>query len=238
MKKLVLTAAAVLLAVSANAKVGIVAGLTSATTSINDAYNDIAVAKTANKYHAGLVYELNLPLGLSVQPGIIYNVKGQSVKDNIALAGQKADISIDTNTGYLEVPVRVAWGMNFGLFKPFVFAEPFVGYALTTETVSQFKDAATKEAFDKLASMAGTSLDTKKDDPNRWANRNRFEYGVGLGAGVKVLDFVALSVKYYWDLGQVYKESDTKPSVSAGTMYNAVKEQKCSGISASVTLYF
>ena len=85
MKKLVLTAAAVLLAVSANAKVGIVAGLTSATTSINDAYNDIAVAKTANKYHAGLVYELNLPLGLSVQPGIIYNVKGQSVKDNIAL---------------------------------------------------------------------------------------------------------------------------------------------------------
>lgn len=223
MKKLVLTAAAVLLAVSANAKVGIVAGLTSATTSINDAYNDIAVAKTANKYHAGLVYELNLPLGLSVQPGIIYNVKGQSVKDNIALAGQKADISIDTNTGYLEVPVRVAWGMNFGLFKPFVFAEPFVGYALTTETV---------------ASLAGTSLDTKKDDPNRWANRNRFEYGVGLGAGVKVLDFVALSVKYYWDLGQVYKESDTKPSVSAETMYNAVKEQKCSGISASVTLYF
>lgn len=37
MKKLVLTAAAVLMAVSANAKVGIVAGLTSATTSINDA---------------------------------------------------------------------------------------------------------------------------------------------------------------------------------------------------------
>lgn len=238
MKKLVLTAAAVLLAVSANAKVGIVAGLTSATTSINDAYNDIAVAKTANKYHAGLVYELNLPFGLSVQPGIIYNVKGQSVKDNIALAGQNAEISIDTNTGYLEVPVRVAWGMNFGLFKPFVFAEPFVGYALTTETVSKFKDTATKEAFNKVASLAGTSLDTKNDDPNRWVDRNRFEYGVGLGAGVKVLDFVALSVKYYWDLGEVYKESDSASSVSAGAMYNAVKEQKCSGISASVILYF
>ena len=80
MKKLVLTAAAVLMAVSANAKVGIVAGLTSATTSINDAYKDIAVAKTANKYHAGLVYDLNLPLGLSVQPGIIYNVRDSQLR--------------------------------------------------------------------------------------------------------------------------------------------------------------
>ena len=89
-----------------------------------------------------------------------------------------------------------------------------------------------------MASLAGTSLDTKNDDPNRWVDRNRFEYGVGLGAGVKVLDFVALSVKYYWDLGEVYKESDNASSVSAGAMYKAVKEQKCSGISASVTLYF
>ena len=231
MKKLVLTAAAVLLAVSANAKVGIVAGLTSATTSINDAYNDIAVAKTANKYHAGLVYELNLPLGLSVQPGIIYNVKGQSVKDNIALAGQKADISIDTNTGYLEVPVRVAWGIDLGLFKPYVFAEPYLGYAINTETTTEIKDAAAAEI---LNSTMGTQLESK----NEWDARNRLEYGVGLGAGVRLLKFASLSVKYFWEFGNLYKEGEKSPNISTEQMVNAFKEQKASGIAASLTIYF
>ena len=100
MKRLILTAVAALaLTVSANAQIGIVAGLTSASTSIDEAYNDIAVAKTANKYHFGLVYNLDLPFGLSVQPGILYNVKGQSLNDNITAFGQSADITINTSTG-------------------------------------------------------------------------------------------------------------------------------------------
>ena len=239
MKRLILTAVAALaLTVSANAQIGIVAGLTSASTSIDEAYNDIAVAKTANKYHFGLVYNLDLPFGLSVQPGILYNVKGQSLNDNITAFGQSADITINTSTGYVEVPVRVAWGMDFGIVEPFVFVEPFLGYAVTTETVSSFKDDATKKAISKLASAAGMKLDTASDDPNRWDDRNRLEYGVGLGAGIKVLNRIALSAKYYWDLGQVYKDSDSNSSITAGAMYKAISSQKCSGIAATLTLYF
>ncbi len=244
MKKIILSAMAVMLfAFSANAQLGIVAGVTSASTDINSAYNDIAKSQTVSQYHAGLVYNLNLPLGLSVQPGILYNVKGQSLKENIEVGSKNIeDVTIDTKTGYLEVPVRVGFTfLNLGVASTFIFAEPYLGYAITTETVTKFKDEASKSAANVIASAAGYKLDTSNSDSDKWVDRNRLNYGIGVGAGVKVLKFAALSVKYYWDLGAMYKDNgdgSKSTNISAKAMGDALKSQKCSGIAASLTLYF
>lgn len=231
MKKLILAISALLLAVSANAQLGIVAGVTSTKTNLDEAYKDIAETMNVDQYHAGLVYNLNLPLGLSLQPGLIYNMKGQSLASNIDALGAKQDVTINTKTGYLEIPVRVAWGIDLGLLKPFVFAEPYLGYAITTETKTEFKDAAAAEI---LNSAMGTQLESK----NEWDARNRLEYGVGLGAGVRVLKFAALSVKYFWEFGNLYKEGEKSPNISTEQMVNAFKEQKASGVAATLTIYF
>ena len=231
MKKLILAISALLLAVSANAQLGIVAGVTSTKTNLDEAYKDIAETMNVDQYHAGLVYNLNLPLGLSLQPGIIYNMKGQSLASNIDALGAKQDVTINTKTGYLEVPVRVAWGIDLGLFKPYVFAEPYLGYAINTETTTEIKDAAAAEI---LNSTMGTQLESK----NEWDARNRLEYGVGLGAGVRLLKFASLSVKYFWEFGNLYKEGEKSPNISTEQMVNAFKEQKASGIAASLTIYF
>ena len=231
MKKLILAISALLLAVSANAQLGIVAGVTSTKTNLDEAYKDIAETMNVDQYHAGLVYNLNLPLGLSLQPGIIYNMKGQSLASNIDALGAKQDVTINTKTGYLEVPVRVAWGIDLGLFKPYVFAEPYLGYAINTETTTEIKDAAAAEI---LNSTMGTQLESKHE----WDARNRLEYGVGLGAGVRLLKFASLSVKYFWEFGNLYKEGEKSPNISTEQMVNAFKEQKASGIAASLTIYF
>ena len=231
MKKLILALSALLLAVSANAQLGIVAGVTSTKTNLDEAYKDIAETMNVDQYHAGLVYNLNLPLGLSLQPGLIYNMKGQSLASNIDALGAKQDVTINTKTGYLEIPVRVAWGVDLGLFKPYVFAEPYLGYAINTETTTEIKDAAAAEI---LNSTMGTQLESK----NEWDARNRLEYGVGLGAGVRLLKFASLSVKYFWELGNLYKEGEKSPNLSTEQMVNAFKEQKASGIAASLTIYF
>lgn len=232
MKKLILAISALLLAVSANAQLGIVAGVTSTKTNLDEAYKDIAETMNVDQYHAGLVYNLNLPLGLSLQPGVVYNMKGQSLASNIKdLKGDKHDATINTKTGYLEVPVRVAWGVDLGLFKPYVFAEPYLGYAINTETTTEIKDAAAAEI---LNSTMGTQLESK----NEWDARNRLEYGVGLGAGVRVLKFAALSVKYFWEFGNLYKEGEKSPNISTEQMVNAFKEQKASGVAATLTIYF
>lgn len=231
MKKLILAISALLLAVSANAQLGIVAGVTSTKTNLDEAYKDIAETMNVDQYHAGIVYNLNLPLGLSLQPGLIYNMKGQSLASNIDALGAKQDVTINTKTGYLEIPVRVAWGIDLGLLKPFVFAEPYLGYAINTETTTEFKDAAAAEI---LNSAMGTQLESK----NEWDARNRLEYGVGLGAGVRVLKFAALSVKYFWEFGNLYKEGEKSPNISTEQMANAFKEQKASGVAATLTIYF
>ncbi|MGN1226831.1 MAG: porin family protein [Candidatus Cryptobacteroides sp.] len=232
MKKLILAAAALLLAVSANAQLGIVAGVTSSQTELDAAYKDIAETMNVDQYHAGLVYNLNLPLGLSIQPGIIYNMKGQSLASNIDALGKSEDVVINTKTGYLEVPVRAAWGIGlFNIVDAFVFAEPYLGYAINTETKTEFKDAAAAEI---LNGALGTELQSK----NEWDARNRLEYGVGLGAGVKVLNRIALSVKYYWEFGNLYKEGENAPNISTDQMLKAFKDQKASGIAASLTIYF
>ena len=232
MKKLILALSALLLAVSANAQLGIVAGVTSTKTNLDEAYKDIAETMNVDQYHAGLVYNLNLPLGLSLQPGVVYNMKGQSLASNIKdLKGDKHDVTINTKTGYLEIPVRVAWGIDLGLFKPYVFAEPYLGYAINTETTTEIKDAAAAEI---LNSTMGTQLESK----NEWDARNRLEYGVGLGAGVRLLKFASLSVKYFWEFGNLYKEGEKSPNISTEQMVNAFKEQKASGIAASLTIYF
>ena len=232
MKKLILALSALLLAVSANAQLGVVAGVTSTKTNLDEAYKDIAETMNVDQYHAGLVYNLNLPLGLSLQPGVVYNMKGQSLASNIKdLKGDKHDVTINTKTGYLEVPVRVAWGIDLGLFKPYVFAEPYLGYAINTETTTEIKDAAAAEI---LNSTMGTQLESK----NEWDARNRLEYGVGLGAGVRLLKFASLSVKYFWEFGNLYKEGEKSPNISTEQMVNAFKEQKASGIAASLTIYF
>lgn len=243
MKKSAIALVALFATVSAHAQLGIVGGLTSTATNLNDAYTDIAKSQSVNQYHVGLVYNLNLPFGFSVQPGLVYNMKGASLSTNLSgISGLESmkdlNVQVDTKTGFLEVPVRVAWGMDFGIVKPFIFAEPFVGYAITTETKSKFKDDATKELVSKIP---GIRLDTSNSDEDKWVNRDRFSYGLGLGAGVILVKHIGLTVKYYWDFGTPFtttEDGSAKTSISAAAIGKAMKDQKCSGIVASLYLYF
>lgn len=238
MKKLVIVLASLAIAFSANAQIGVVAGLTSGYADLNSAYEDVVVNKSVSQYHAGLVYKLNLPFGLSVQPGIVYNMKGQSLATQIAT--EKVDIV--TKTGYLEIPVRLAWQFELGPIAPFVFAEPYLGYAVNTESTAKFKNDLSKTVAEGVASTMGVKIDTKADDPDKWVNRERVNYGVGIGAGVLVLKTVSLSVKYFWDMGSLYKTDEAtgekKPSLSASAVKENLKGQKVSGIAATISLYF
>lgn len=238
MKKLVIAFAALLLAVNANAQFGIVAGVTSASTDLKGAYSDIVETQSVSQYHAGLVLKLNLPLGLSLQPGVVYNMKGETLASQIATE----EVNITTKTGYLEVPVRLAWQLNLGPVAPFVFAEPFLGYAINTETTTKFKDAASQTVAENLANTMGVKLNTSNDDPDKWVDRNRLNYGVGVGAGLLLFKKMSLSVKYFWDFGALYSTDEATGekniSISAEAVKNQLKDNKASGIAATLSLYF
>ena len=240
MKKLILTAlAAAIFAINANAQLGLIGGVNSMSTDIESA---IAEYQKIDTYHAGIVYKLNLPLGFSIQPGVLYNMKGPALETQLADMEQYT-LNVNMKTGYLQVPVRVAWGLKLAFFEPFIFAEPYAGYAITTESKAEAKTTAEQALLEAAANAAGIKLNTSNSDADKWNGRNRLEYGVALGAGFELFDKIAVSAKYIWDMGTFFTEEDGEASVkdqasaAAAAMCGAIKNQKCSGSSASLILY-
>lgn len=176
MKKFIVIVASLLIAVSAHAQFGVVAGITSSSSNLKDAVADVQ-AQNITQYHVGITYKLDLGL-IAIQPSILYNMKG--TKLNVANIGAT---ELDYKTGYVEVPVQLQAGLNLGVARIYGFAEPFVGYAITNQVNS---------------SLA-------KDPQSTWNNiKSKLEYGVGLGVGVELIKHVQVSAKYFWNMGSMY----------------------------------
>lgn len=175
MKKFIVIVASLLVAVSAHAQLGVVAGITSSKATIDAALSDV---QNITQYHVGLTYKIDLGI-IAIQPSLIYNVKGAKIAEFKAVG----DISsFDYKNGYLELPVQIQAGLNLGVARIYAIAEPFIGYAITNSTQSS----------------NGNKIDVKWNEV-----KNKLEYGVGVGAGIELIKHVQVSARYFWNLGNV-----------------------------------
>ena len=72
-------------------------------------------------WQAGIGLQTESWTGFSLQPEIIYKVKGVTLED-----------ATKVSMNYIEVPVNVQWGPDLLIARPFIFASPFIGYNLGT----------------------------------------------------------------------------------------------------------
>lgn len=218
MKKIILAAAMLLLTISLSAqKIGVLAGFNSTQIS----YENFD-ASNIQSFHAGLTMSQPLALGFVIQPSLIYNVKG-SIND---ITGLKGIVGTDllgsvvsdmkTRVQYLEVPVQLQWGIDLLLARPYLFAEPFVGYAL---------------GGDYSYTLLSNAMEGKLDMDEM---KSRLEYGFGLGAGVEVLGKIQLNLKYFWNF-----ENPEGLSGYLDAVQNSVKDRSSfSGMALSAVLFF
>lgn len=162
---------------SAQAKWGVTAGLNFNTSK----FSEVDV-KARTGWSVGGTCLVDLPLGFSVQPSLLYHQKSANITNELS-----------QSMGFLELPVSVQWGPDLLIFRPFLDVTPYVGYALSNKF---------------SASVAGIDLSDEG-----WKGKERFEYGLGLGAGVNVwkLQFIA---RYNWNFGSLYNVDgwdDIKP---------------------------
>lgn len=131
--------------------------------------------KTNLGYQAGIAVQCDLPLWFSIQPELLFHVKGGQADTGRNSGSQPFGL------GYLEIPVNIQWGPRFddGRFRVFVQGSPFIGYAISKD----MKDAR------------GDSYD--------WKNINRFEYGLGAGLGVQLWGHLQITGQYNWSLGNL-----------------------------------
>lgn len=186
-----------------SSRVGVMGGFTSSAAKIKD-----VDTKSVSLYHIGLTAAFPVGGGFSIQPSVLYQVKGASADNLGDMAVSDLGKSFETKVGYLEVPVQIQWGPDLMLFRPYVFAEPFVGYKISSsnnETAKVFKDELKK-----------------------------VEYGLGLGAGIDVWR-LQISAKYFWNFGKIYETGDTAESTIRDAVNNG---NNFNGIMASVAFFF
>lgn len=219
-KQLFLTAAAVISALSLSvnayaggygkARAGVMAGVSSSSSNAKN-----VDAKSIGRYHVGLTAEIPVAFGFAVQPSLLFQTKGTKLSD---VGPEK--FRLDTRAAYLEIPVQIQWGPDLMAFRPYVFAEPFVGYGLFAK--------AKKYEGDK-APVKSNSFDG--------AGMARWEYGLGLGAGVDIWK-IQFSVKYYWNFGSLYSESGKMNDVGQ-TVKSAFKDgRNFNGVTFSLAFMF
>lgn len=178
-------------------------GVTGAYSSSNHALRGYSTEKV-KKYNVGVTVQIPIVSGVAIQPSVLYQVKGNNLSaasiDKFSDAGL-GDVAgyLETNPGYIEIPVQVQWGPDLVFFRPYVFAEPFVGFRLTK---------------DKGVSKTGAAMSDT-------------EYGLGVGAGIEMGIF-QLSVRYYWNMGDLYDTGNVtddtlRSAINGGDNYKGTK---------------
>ena len=140
---------------------------------------DLSGVKAAENYtnfHFGVGINAPLPLGLAIQPELIY--KHNKIDD----LGISNIVDVDWQVGYLQLPVNIQWGIDLIALRPYVFVSPFIGYNLVNEIEVEGNSTAISDMFKE--------------------NMNKFEYGVGIGAGVEIWK-LQVAAKYVWNFGDL-----------------------------------
>lgn len=152
---LTLVAAAMMLfsvQASAGGKFGITGGVNFNSAKIKDVKLDAQAG-----WNVGLAYNLDLPLGFSLQPSLVYSQKG-------ALVGID-NANVKQTVGSLNLPVSVQWGPDLLVARPFVDVTPYVGYSLVNKAEGNILGVSTgdkgKNAFEYGLGV-GAGLDVWK----------------------------------------------------------------------------
>ena len=172
------------------------------------------------QYHAGVTYQLKLPLGFAIQPSLIYHVKGAK------LAGvQAGDMksNMDFSVGYLELPVSFQWGPDLLLFRPFLDVTPFIGYGLNNKV--------------SVPAVESVGEPTKYTNSWKTAPMKRFEVGLGVGVGLEIWKFQLIG-RYNWNFGSLYKLKQESGAKFSEIVKNGLNKNNFGGFTLSLAFLF
>ncbi len=121
-------------------------------------------------------------------------------------------LNTDFSVGYLELMASVQPSFDLVLARVFLDISPFVGYGL--HGTGDLKELWGKDVMNKL------------------------EYGLGVGAGLKIWKIQALA-RYSWNFGSLANTSETMDD-GFGTLdaYRTIKKANFGGVTVSLAYFF
>ncbi len=187
------------------AKFGVTGGMNFSTSKFSELSSG-----TRAGWNAGVTCLVDLPLGFTLQPSLVYSQKNAGVAENAAL-----------KMGFVELPVSFQWGPDLLVFRPFIDVTPFIGYTLTN------KGQAVKDLGDAFDSLWGNG---------DWDIKDRLGYGLGIGGGFNVWKLQILA-RYCWNFGSFNDTwDDVKGHLSKDDM--TAESKYFGGVTLNVAFFF
>lgn len=148
---------------------------------------DIDISESYTGFNAGIVLNVKLILGFSLQPELIFTTTGMRIElneDILPTKGDDVDAPTTLSHSAIELPINIQWGIRLGPIRPYVQISPYIGYS-TTEGVTI--GGGTKNTID----------------------RDKLQYGMGVGGGIDIWKF-QMSYRYKWDINSLDKNTTFK----------------------------
>lgn len=171
---------ALLLASNANAQLlpismGIKGGINSST--VNTKGWD-----SKSGFNAGITLDVNLPANLAIMSGLEITTKG--AKSDLMIPGASEAVNAKMNATYLQLPAHLGYRIKL-----------IPGLRLHVDAGPYFA-----QGIGGKSKIDGEKSSTFKDDVFE-----KFDWGIGVGAGVTVLGMVQVRTGYDWGMKNVSK---------------------------------
>ena len=214
MKKILVIAALFASVMAASAQqFGVKGGLTLSTVGGSDNPKE---NKDVILYEAGVLYKADLGGGFAIQPALGYQLKGAKFQQN------STQNTVETKTGYVELSVGAQWGPDLLAFRPYVFVEPFIGYAVSGK--------------ESLTNRAGTTVE--KINAAIPEAKNKLEFGAGAGIGLEVTRHIQVSCQLFQNFGKLYKEDRLNKDDLKGIKSSYVDLKSYQGVKVTLAVLF
>ncbi len=142
-------------------------------------------------YNAGITVDLNLPSNLALMTGLEINTKGAKAKEG----------DWKMNATYLQLPIHLGYKMDFapGLSAHFDLG-PYLAQGIGGKT------KFTEEIYDDNG-VQGTQKTSKNTFDNGF---DKFDWGLGIGVGVTMLNKIRIQVGYDHGLKNISQSKEWK----------------------------
>lgn len=208
MKKVFLVGILTILCVSATfaqVRFGVTAGLNTSNYS-----GDVENSKFKAGLQAGVVMDLAISQSFSIIPELLFSQRGSKYDANVL--GVKFSASETLN--YLQLPINAAYKFDVGYgSKVFVFAGPYLGYAISGKT--------------KLSASVGGEKGSESESikfGSGTSETNPFDFGLNVGVGYQ---YQRIFFKLQYNQGLIslsnvdnYSEKNMNIGVSVGYFFN------------------
>jgi hypothetical protein len=178
-----------LLAVSSQAQVGfgVTGGVNFATVGGADVPS---AAKSLTGFAGGAYLEFSIPFLFSIQPEVIYSMKGFSADEVVMVGGTPYNVKATAHLNYIEVPVLIKYTLPVPVIKPALFAGPSLGFLMNAKVKAE------------LAGFPTTETDIKSSTTST-------DFGLVFGASANIA-IITVSARYTMGLTTLDKEGTSK----------------------------